>query len=348
MHHTGSRFLGRNFSSSYCCCSFLLLVLFFQCGCLPRTVFKQPELSTTGVEFRSDNYLFYRLGKNDTLASLADVYWGGRDKTWLIEEANIQKKFNPGDLVVVPLKQTRPGGLYEDGFQGVPILCYHKFGEGGASTMNMPADLFEKQMRYLRVNNYHTITPAELLDFLNFTRQIPKRSVLITIDDGYRSVYEVAYPILKRYGFVATLFVYTNYIGISSKALSWDDLRALKAAGFTVGSHSVAHSDLTRPTKGESDQDFLDRVTLEIVDSKQIIDKALDQDTVAFAFPFGRSDEKSVAIVKAAKYKMAVTVERGTNPFFSNPLDLRRDMVLKRDMKTFISRLVTFNPVSLR
>lgn len=327
---------------------FLFLAFFTVCGCLPKKAPIGPSVPSTGVEFRSDDYLFYRLGNGDDPASLARICWGKKDKAWLIEEANKKKDFAAGNLVIVPLKQTRPGGLYEDGFQGVPILCYHKFDEGGSSTMNMPSDLFEKQMRYLKENNYHTISPADLLGFLNFSQQIPRRSVLITVDDGYRSVYEVAYPILKRYGFVATLFIYTDYIGLSSKALSWDDLRQLKAAGFTIGSHSVSHADLTRQGKDETDQAFLARVKHEVVVSKQILDRELDQDTIIFSFPFGRSDEKSVALAKVAKYKMAVTVERGNNPFFSNPLDLRRDMVLKRDMKSFISRLITFNPVSLR
>ncbi len=304
--------------------------------------------SPGGVKFRSDEYLFYRLGNNDTPASLSENFWGNTSKAWLIREANGNDDFRPGDLVIVPLKQTRPGGLYEDGFQGVPIFCYHKFGQGGASLMNMPAHVFDNQMRYLKANNYHVITPDDLRGFLDFRQQIPKRSVIISIDDGYRSVRDVAWPILKRYGFVATIFVYTDYIGISSKALSWDDLREMKAAGFTIGSHSVSHSDLTRPGINETGEQFLGRVKHELVTSKKIIDRELDQDTIFFSFPFGRSNAGTIAMAKAAGYKMAVTVERGTNPFFSNPLDLRRDMILKRDMKSFISRLKTFNSVSLR
>lgn len=301
-----------------------------------------------GVQFRSDEYLFYRMGNNDTLASLSERFWGEPGKAWLIREVNGNTDFRPGDLVIVPLKQTRPGGLYEDGFQGVPILCYHKFGKGKASGMNMPASVFDQQMRYLKDNNYHVISPDDLLGFLDFSQQIPRRSVIISIDDGYRSVRDVAWPILKRYGFVATLFVYTDYIGISSKALSWDDLREMKAAGFTVGSHSVAHSDLTRPGINETGEQFLGRVKHELATSKKIIDRELDQDTIFFSFPFGRSNAGTIALAKAAGYRMAVTVERGTNPFFSNPLDLRRDMILKRDMQSFVSRLITFNSVSLR
>ncbi|MCP4117545.1 MAG: polysaccharide deacetylase family protein [Desulfobacteraceae bacterium] len=305
-------------------------------------------LSAGGVKFRSDEYLFYRLGNNDTVASLSERFWGDAGKAWLIREANGNTDFRPGDLVIVPLKQTRPGGLYENGFQGVPILCYHKFGQGKASVMNMPAHAFDQQMRYLKENDYHVITPHDLMGFLEFRQQIPRRSVIISIDDGYRSVRDVAWPILKRYGFVATLFVYTDYIGISSKALSWDDLREMKAAGFTIGSHSVSHSDLTRPGVHETREQFLGRVKHELETSKKIIDRELDQETIFFSFPFGRSDPGTIAMAKAAGYKMAVTVERGTNPFFSNPLDLRRDMILKRDMKSFVSRLITFNSVSLR
>jgi len=74
-----------------------------------------------------------------------------------------------------------------------------------------PTSVFDQQMRYLKDNHYRVISLNELLDFLNYRHAIPKRSVLITIDDGYRSAYDIAYPILKKYGFKATLFIYTDF-----------------------------------------------------------------------------------------------------------------------------------------
>lgn len=300
------------------------------------------------IRAESGDFIIYSPAKSETMADIARAFYGEPDKTWIIEDAAGDLGLDVRESLVVPLKPRHLGGLYNDGYQGVPILCYHQFGTGSSSSMNIPAPLFEKQMRYLKKNGYRVISPEELLGFLEYRRQIPKKSVMISVDDGYHSFYDVAYPVLKKYGFTAVLFIYTDYVGISGKALSWDELRELKSNGFIIGSHSVSHSDLTRAKPGETPGQSQERILDEIHRSKQILDKELNQNTWCFSFPFGRSDPEVVTLVKDAGYKLAFSVERGTNPFFSDPHVLRRDMVLKRDMKTFVSRLKTFNPVSLR
>ena len=74
----------------------------------------------------------------------------------------------------------------------------------------------------------------------------------ITIDDGYRSVYDLAYPILKKHNFTATLFIYTDFVDNSPNALTWEQLRELAQAGFEVEAHTITHADLTLKRKGES------------------------------------------------------------------------------------------------
>jgi peptidoglycan/xylan/chitin deacetylase (PgdA/CDA1 family) len=203
-------------------------------------------------------------------------------------------------------------------------------------------------MKYLKDHGYHVIGPKQLLAFLNFQEPLPKKSVMITIDDGYRSVYEIAYPILKKYGYPATLFVYTNYVGISKKAITWEQLRELKDNGFTVGSHSILHSDLSKEGDDESKEAYLMRLSEETEKSKQIIDQKLNQDTYFFAYPFGRVNHLAVRMTRKAGYRLAVTVRRGGNAVYENPLMLHRDMILKRDMKTFKRRLKTFQRLSFR
>ena len=171
---------------------------------------------------------------------------------------------------------------------------------------------------------------------------------MISVDDGYRSAYTTAYPILKKYGFTATLFVYIDYVGISRKAITWEQLKELKQAGFTIGSHSVAHSDLTKQLEDEDAGQYLVRLKKEIFRSKKIIDAKLGQDTIAFSYPFGRQNKKVVSMARQAGYKMAVTVNRGSNPFFMNPFLLRREQILKRDMRYFSSRLKTFHDFPLK
>jgi peptidoglycan/xylan/chitin deacetylase (PgdA/CDA1 family) len=171
---------------------------------------------------------------------------------------------------------------------------------------------------------------------------------MISVDDGYRSVYNVAYPILKKYGFTATLFIYIDYVGVSSQAITWNQLRELKQEGFYIGSHSVAHSDLSKQKKDENGNAYLARLKKEIFRSKQIIDQKLDQDTLIFSYPFGRRNETVVSLSRQAGYKIGVTVDRGSNPFFTNPFLVKRDQILKRDMKRFASRLKTFKRYPLK
>jgi hypothetical protein len=82
--------------------------------------------------------------------------------------------------------------------------------------------------------------------------------------------------------------------------------------------------------------------------SKRIIDHKLEQDTFIFAYPFGRVNQKAILLTRKNGYQLAVTVDRGGNAFFEDPLLLNRDMVLKRDMKAFVKSLKTFQPLSLR
>jgi len=122
----------------------------------------------------------------------------------------------------------------------------------------------------------------------------------------------------------------------------------MKADGFMIGSHTIFHSDLTRPKEGESEPEFMARIKDELSGSKKILDQNLQQNTFILAYPFGYYDQRSIQMAKKAGYKVAMSVKRGGNPFFANPLVLRRDQILERDMDSFSSRLKTFNNLSLK
>jgi peptidoglycan/xylan/chitin deacetylase (PgdA/CDA1 family) len=321
----------------------IISFIFYACAATPSST--QP---VTKNLFRSDDYVIYFLRDSETPAELAEKFLGDEKKSWIIEEANPGVNFRRGNAVVIPLKDWNRGGLSSDGFQTIPILTYHRFAEECDSPLCMPAKTFELQMRYLKKNGYHVIGAEELFSFLGYRRGLPQKSVLITMDDGYRSVYNIAYPILKRYGYTATLFIYTDFVGVSKMAITWDQLKEMQSNGFTIGSHTMYHSDLTKPKDGETKQEYIARVKEELYGSKQIIDKKLSQDTYFLAYPFGYYDQQSIQIARDAGYKIAMSVKRGGNAFFANPLTLRRDQILERDMQSFISRLKTFNYLSLK
>jgi len=306
-----------------------------------------PLFDRKAMLFRSEEYVVYRLKKKKTPIMLAEMFLGDKKRSWVIEDANENVAFKKGEVIVIPLKEKNKGGLTVDGFQVVPILSYHRFADNCDSPLCLPAHVFDQQMKYLKENGYRVISLGELLEFLEYRNSLPKKSVVISIDDGYRSVYNIAWPILKKYDFRATLFIYTDFVGVSKNAITWDQLREMKKSGFEIGAHTMSHCDLTRQNKGEDTEAYMSRIEKELSMSKQIIDKKLNQNTVFLAFPYGRYDQSVLDMCKRLGYKIAVSVKRGSNPFFADPLALRRSQILKRDIKSFISRLKTFNKLSL-
>ncbi len=306
------------------------------------------EKTPEPLQFQSDEYIVYRLQEGETPVTLAERFLGDEKRSWVIEEANRDIEFRENQVIIIPLKEENKGGLAIDGYQAVPILSYHHFGENCESHLCISTRVFDQQMRYLKNNGYRVITMGELLGFMQYRHAIPKRSILITIDDGYRSAYEIAYPVLKKYGFTATLFIYTDYVGVSRSAITWDQLREMKADGFEIGSHTISHCDLTKKMTGEQYQDYMERIKREICVSKQIIDKELRQDTFSFAYPYSRYNASVLSLCEQAGYKVGVTVDRGGNAFFKDPLVLDRNQILKSYMYAFIANLKAFNKFSLK
>ena len=306
------------------------------------------EQSLKGKVFQSEDYVLYRLEDGETPAALAKAFLGDKDRAWVIEDENTNMAFQKGRFVVIPLKDTRKGGLKEDGYQVVPILCYHRFAQRCKSPLCVTAKAFEQQIKYLKEHGYRVITMAELFGFLQYRHGIPGRSVVITFDDGYRSFYDIARPVLKKYGYTATLFVYTDFIGHSGNTLTWDQLKQIKAEGFEIGSHGVSHTDLTKRRADEDVHTYVDRIKRELSLSKKIIDEKLDQDTTYFAFPFGSYDPRIVHWMEQAGYKIGLSAKKGSNPFFADPLALKRNQIMGQDMKHFITHLVVFKSFSLK
>ncbi|MBP1737791.1 MAG: hypothetical protein H6Q48_84 [Deltaproteobacteria bacterium] len=298
--------------------------------------------------FRSEDYVVLKLRGDENPGSLAREFLGDPRKAWVIEEANRGTPFERDRMIVIPLKEENRGGLAPEGYQIVPVLCYHHFAETCDSSLCTPTSVFEQHMKFLREAGYSAISTAELGEFLAFRKAIPKRAVLINLDDGYRSTYDIAYPILKKYGFTATFFIYTSFIGASKNALTWDQLKTMKADGFEVGSHSVTHADLSKKLAGESEKEYMARVKRELLLSKQILDDKLNQNTQYIAFPYGEFSPVLLKLCEEMGYRVGFSVKAGGNPFFSDPLTLKRDQILKKDMESFSGKLKTIHPMSLK
>ena len=234
-------------------------VCFYSCAATGAVV--QPAEKNL---FQTEDYVIYLLSEAESAADLAERFLGDKKKSWVIEEANPGVTFKSGKSVIIPLKNRNKEEAERRGISHHTDTRLSPFSEDCNSPLWTPTRIFELQMRYLKENGYHVVTPEELLAFLEYRQGLPKKSVLITIDDGYRSAYNIAYPVLKKNGFTTTLFNYTSFIGTSKMAITWDQLREMKADGFMIGSHTIFHSDLTRPKEGETGPKFMARINEEL------------------------------------------------------------------------------------
>ena len=297
--------------------------------------------------YRSDDYIICQLKSDTTSEALAERFLQDPRRSWVIEEANPGTVFQKGKTVIIPLKDDNRAGLFREGFQVVPILCYHRFDAACRSALCVSESAFRAQLAYLKENGYRTIRLEDLYAFVSYRRAIPLRSVVITIDDGYRSSYDTAFPLLKEYGFTATLFIYTDFVEATPLSISWGQLREMKTAGFEVASHSVTHSDLTLRQAGESETAYEARIMGELTESKAILDRELQQNTRFLAYPFSKYDRWVLGQVEAAGYVLGLTLKRGPTPFFADPLVLKRTLIQAEDLHDFSRRISTLTPVLL-
>ena len=128
--------------------------------------------------------------------------------------------------------------LVRENTLGIPVLNYHQINDTDHNAMTVTTEEFEREMAYLEANGYHAITPDQLVSYLHGGNKLPDKPVLITFDDGYEDNYLNAYPILKKHGFTATIFLISDYMGRFDKYLQWYQVKEMSADGFYMGCHT--------------------------------------------------------------------------------------------------------------
>jgi peptidoglycan/xylan/chitin deacetylase (PgdA/CDA1 family) len=291
---------------------------------------------------RDDDYVIVSTRPGETLASLAERYLGDAGKAWWIAQFNNVTAVRAGQILVIPLKQRNPAGVVTGGYQTVPILCYHRFGTRN-SKLNVTPAAFEQQMDYLARNGYTVVTLPRLGRFLAGKEALPAKSVVITIDDGYRSTYEIAYPILKKFGFPATVFLYTDFVG-ASDAMTWAQMKEMIGSGFVdIQPHSKSHANLTQKLPNENDARYRERIRREVDVPITALKDRLAEKSITYAYPYGDVNEYVVDLLVKDQVVQGVTVTPGGNPFYAYPYMLRRSMIFGgEDLDAFKAKLVTF------
>lgn len=297
---------------------------------------------------RSERFVIYQPAAGDTLRSIAARFLGSELRDWVVGDFNGTSQAETDRPLVIPLQSINPLGVHADHYQTVPILCYHRFSKGSegrgstASKMSVSAASFAAQLDWLERDGYHVISLAQLVGFMEGRQPLPKRSVVITIDDGYESVQRLAVPLLRKHGFPATVFIYTDFIG-AADAMSWAQLQDLVASGLIdVQAHSKTHRNLIDRETGESDERYWQMLDTEVRAPREAIERRLPGQVVHYAFPYGDANQALLDMLTRQRYQLGLTVNPGGNGFFAQPLMLRRTMIYgDQDLAAFKLKLQT-------
>ncbi len=207
----------------------------------------------------------------------------------------------------------------------VPIFTYHCFGYEDQSLFVTPEN-FDKQMRYLKNKGYNVISLDEFVEGMKKQKRFKHSTVVITIDDGYKDNFIYAYPILKKYGFPAMIFVASDYIGTRDNFMNWDQVKVMLKDGISFGGHSRSHAYL--PSIKEKDV-----LWNEIAGCKEVIEKQTGRPVDYFCYPKGGFKEETKMFVEKARYKGACTTNRGFDAFNKTDVyEIHRIKITNSDM----------------
>ncbi len=191
--------------------------------------------------------------------------------------------------------------LYHD--QRVAVLGYHAFATPSeldsreeVDNLIMNVEHFEDQLKYLKKHHYKTLSLEEFYCFMKGTCKIPRKSVLITMDDGYQSNYELAFPLLKKYNMKAVVFcIGENTIGDYPNYMDLDTIKKAQREypNITFASHSYQLHGAGSIDKG---REYLEE---DFKKMKEIIS------TQYFAYPYGASNEEIKQVLKKEHFKLA-------------------------------------------
>lgn len=211
----------------------------------------------------------------------------------------------------------------------LPIVMYHRIAENGASGLaryRVPPRLFEEHLRHLKENNYYSVTLDEWRVAAARRRQLRGRPILITFDDGTRDFLDAAWPLLRKYGFGALVFLVAGEIGGSNSwddaygervpLLSWPEIRRLQEEGVRFGSHTMTHRPLTALPPTE--------IVRELARSRTILQRGLERPVEAVAYPYGDVDPVVRHFAGGCGYLYGLTCRSEPSQYYHSLLDLPR------------------------
>ena len=211
--------------------------------------------------------------------------------------------------------------------RGIPVLYYHSVHPDSTNEVIITPELLKEHLSYLKDENYISLTMNDVRNYLVHNEPIPEKSILITFDDGYMDNYYNAFPILKDLNLKATIFCTTSALD-GKYYLSEDAIREMSDYGIDIQSHTVYHPNLDKLT-------YADQL-IEMINSKKTLERIINKEIYAIAYPFGDFNDDTIKAAKEAGYTLGFTTNRGLSDREDNLLKLDRIYVSSNyDLNTF-------------
>ncbi len=227
----------------------------------------------------------------------------------------------------------------------LPILMYHRVaatGQPRTARWRIDPGEFERQLELLRDSGYYSVGFEQWRTALGSRQPPPGKPIILTFDDGYVDFLEQAAPLLKRYGFGATVFVVAELVGRSNEwdadlgeqlpLMGWEEIERLARDGFEIGSHSARHLPLVTLDQG--------RLATDLARSKRLLEERLGTPVTSLSYPFGLHDATVQNVAGACGYEFAVTTDEWPASWSDSLLALPRLEVLgDRGIEDFVTLL---------
>lgn len=226
----------------------------------------------------------------------------------------------------------------------VAVLGYHDFSSSAAETeMLIRTDKFRQQMGMIRQLGLNVISMQDFQAWKRGEKEIPEKSVVITIDDGWKSVYTEAFPVLKEFGYPFTLYLYKNYVDGGGKALTTEMIKEMQKHGATIGSHSVSHPypGEVKKHRNQGPDKYDVFLRKELGESKSFLENKFGKGINTYAYPGGFHTPEMYPLAEELGYTHLFTVIPGKVSRDSPNYELPRYIVLATHDTSF-SRAVNF------
>lgn len=224
----------------------------------------------------------------------------------------------------------------------IPILCYHNFNPTVPGSMNLRPQKFEAQLKWLKANGFTVIPLQQAIEYLQGKRvALPAKPVVITADDGWKSVYQYMLPLVKKYKIPVTLFIYPQTISQGKNAMTWEQLKELQNTGlFDIQGHTYWHPNFKKEKRKRTPTNYEKFVKNQLLISKEILEKKLGTKVTLLAWPFGIYNDYLEQEAKNAGYVMAFSIDaRHANKQYRAMAQPRFMIIEDQTMQTFAAMM---------